>query len=95
MLEDDVSGPNVTYQDVKSKVDELPPADLTKVMEYIEFLMYKHQESIESEKSVAEQRTPYRVVTKLGGILKDYRITEQDIAEARKEMSKGFGEIDL
>ena len=86
---------DVTYQDVKSKVDELPPDDLSKVLEYIEFLMYKHQETEVPEQRVAEQQTPYRVVAKLGGILKDYPISEQDIAEARKEMSKGFGEIDL
>lgn len=83
------------YQDVKSKVDQLPPDDLVKVLEYIEFLIYKHQESDQPEHGVAEQETPYRVVVKLEGLLKDYPITDEDIAEARKEMWKGFGEIDL
>jgi len=85
---------DVTYQDVKSKVDELPPDDLTKVLEYIEFLMYKH-ESPEPKKRVADQQTPYHVAVKLEGLWEDYNVSDEDIAAARKEMWAGFGEIDL
>jgi hypothetical protein len=73
-----MSSPSVTHQEVKSKLDELSPDELPKVLDYIEFLMHKHQESSEPASQIAEQETPYRVVAKLEGVLKDHPITEED-----------------
>jgi len=83
------------YQDVKAKVDKLPPDDLGKVLEYIEFLTFKRQQAEPSEKRVVEPETPYRVVVKLEGLWEGHDISDEDIAAARKEMWAGFGEIDL
>jgi len=85
----------VAWQDIKSRLDNLPAADWPKVLEFIEFLVFQRDEGRQAQDRVSEKQTPYRVAVKLEGLLKDYPITEEDIAAARKEMWAGFGEIEL
>lgn len=75
-----------TWKEIESRLTDLPPDDLAKVLEYLDFLAFKREHRQEEGERLAEQQTPYRVVAKLGGLLKDYPITDEDIAAARKEM---------
>lgn len=83
------------HQDLESRLGELQPDDLTKVLEYIDFLAFKRRQSELSGKTVAEHETPYRVAVKLEGLWEDHDINDADISTARKEMWAGFGEMDL
>jgi len=83
-----------TWKEIESRLTDLPPDDLAKVLEYLDFLAFKREHVQEEGERLAEQQTPYRVVAKLGGLLKNYPITDEDIAAARKEMWSGFGEFD-
>ncbi len=85
----------VTWQEIKSRLDDLPHNDWPKVLEFIEFLAFQHTRDRRPPDRVTEQKTAYRITVKLGGLLKDYPIDEEEIAAARKEMWAGFGEMEL
>jgi hypothetical protein len=84
-----------TWQEIESRLAELPPEDLPEVLEFIDFLAFKREKRQEAQDQIAEQQTPYRVTVKLGGLWADYPISDEEIAATRKEMWAGFGEIDL
>ncbi|MGD8625981.1 MAG: hypothetical protein PVJ34_15700 [Anaerolineae bacterium] len=80
-----------TWQEIENRLAELPPEDLPKVLEYIQFLTFQREQDPLAHKHIAEEQTPYRVVANLEGLLKDYPIADEDVATARKEMWAGFG----
>ncbi|MFB0535445.1 MAG: hypothetical protein ACETWR_10725 [Anaerolineae bacterium] len=60
-------------------LDELPPESLREVQQFLDFLRFKNQN---------RARQP---ALALGGLLDGYRFTEEDIAQARREM---WGRVD-
>ena len=87
-----LAGP--TWQEIETRLAELPPEDLPKVLEYIQFLTFRREQDPHVQKRIAEGQPPYRIVANLEGLLKDYPISDDDIAAARKEMWTGFGEFE-
>jgi ABC-type Fe3+-citrate transport system substrate-binding protein len=78
-----MESPAVTKEKVVKALDELPPEQLLEVNRFIEFLHFKSEEE------------PKQVI-RLGGLWKDLTpVTEEDIAEARREMWGRFGERKL
>ena len=63
-----------TKEEIIQTLDALPPESLADVHQFLEFLRFKNRERA-GEPAVA-----------LGGLLEGYRFTEQDIAQARREM---------
>ncbi len=84
----------ITWQEIESRLDELPQEDWPTLLDFLDFLLFRRKKA-QMPPHPAESPTPYRVRVKLGGLLKDYPISDEDIAEARREMWAGFGEIDL
>ncbi len=66
-----------TREQIMQRLLGLPPESLREVEEFLDFLHYK-QERREGGAGVA-----------LGGILAGYRFTEEEIADARREMWSG------
>lgn len=83
-----------TWQAIESRLAELPPDDLSKVLDFLDFLAFKREQD-QVQQKVSEPQTPYRVAVKLEGLWADYEISDEEIAAARKEMWAGFGEIEL
>ena len=77
-----MSTASVTPSALYRKLKKLPPSSLSEVDHFIDFLQFKTQ----------REGAPKRVV-RLGGLWKDTPpITEEDIAEARREMWGSLGE---
>lgn len=80
-----------THEDPKHRllalIDELPDEALAEVVSFAEFQRYKLAQMVPPP-------TPYRPV-KVGGLWKGIQISDEDIAEARREMWEGFGEREL
>jgi hypothetical protein len=73
----------VTKDDVIRALDELPAESLVEVRRFVDFMRFK------------AQSRPRKLV-KLGGLWKDWPpITDEDIAQARREMWGSFGEREL
>ena len=62
-------------------LDNLPPEGLSEVQQFLDFLCFKQGVQL------------YQPPVALGGILKGYRFTRQDIARARTEMWSRFSDI--
>lgn len=75
--------PQITPQKVYDALKSLPDESLERVWEYIEFVRYSQRNNKRSD------------IIKLGGILAEYDIdiSEDDIADARKEIWRHLGEI--
>lgn len=75
---------NITPQYIYQNLLELPNESLTVIWEFIEFMKYKKQRISSETPSV-----------KLGGLLRYFNvdITENDIAQARREMWGNLGEF--
>ena len=58
-------------------LDLLPDSMVNEVLTFTEYLQYKHNRTAPP--------TPFEPIT-LGGLWKDVSITDEDIAEVRKEM---------
>jgi len=70
-------------EDVVNALDDLPPESVSELIAFIEFLRFK------------SQKQPPRLI-KLGGLWQDLPpVSENDIAEARREMWGQFGEREL
>ena len=70
----------VTKDQIIAAIDDLPPERLPELGEFIEFLRFKSGQ-------------PSKRLIRLGGLWKDLSpITDQDIAEARREMWGRFAE---
>jgi len=74
------------WQEIESKLAQLPEDDLHEVLDFLDYLAFKREKAQLAEGHLAEQKAPYRVVAKLEGILKDHPLTDEDLAAARKEM---------
>lgn len=69
--------------DLARSLSNLPVESLDEVSQFVEYLQFK------------AQHQP-REIVRLGGLCKDYEpITEEDIAQARREMWGHVGERDL
>lgn len=68
---------------------KLPPDSLRDLAKYVEFLQYK-ADSDKTEKAT----TDIKLIVKLGGILKGVDVSPEALAEARRELWHGFGEIE-
>ncbi len=68
-----------TKEQIIYMLDRLPPESLREVQQFLDFLRFKSQEQAR-EPAIA-----------LGGLLNGYRFTEEDIAQARREM---WGRVD-
>jgi hypothetical protein len=68
-----------TKEQIIHALDELPPESLHEVQQFLDSLRFKNQER-------AHEPAPA-----LGGLLAGYRFTEEDIAQARREM---WGRVD-
>jgi len=68
-----------TKEQIIHTLNELPPWSLLEVQRFLDFLRFRTQERTR-ESAVA-----------LGGLLNGYRFTEEDIAQARREM---WGRVD-
>ncbi len=75
---------NITPQYLYQILLDLPNESLAVILEFIEFMKYKKQHVSSEAPSV-----------KLGGLLRDANvdITENDIAQARREMWGHLGEL--
>jgi len=69
----------LTKAQILRMLDELPPESLHEVQQFLDFLRFKRQE-----------RTGVPAIA-FGGLLDGYRFTEEDIAQARREM---WGRVD-
>lgn len=74
-------------QQISKVLDTLPEDKLSEVALFLEYLQYK-----QGHKSA--QRTPYTPVV-MGNLWAGVTITDDDIAEVRRDMWQGFGEKDL
>jgi hypothetical protein len=83
---EDVATESDTKQRLLDAIDALPEKALAEVASFVEYQRYKH--------GLEQASTPYEPVA-LGGLWKGVTITEEDIAEARKEMWGNFGERDF
>jgi hypothetical protein len=72
-------------QHILATLDSLPEESLSEVATFLEFLQYKH---------AGQRQTPY-VPVALGGLWQDISISDEDIAEVRREMWSSFGEREL
>ena len=64
----------MTKEQIIRALDELTPESLREVQQYLDFLRFKNQ------------RGKCEPTAALGGLLDGYQFTEQDIAQARREM---------
>ena len=69
----------VTKEQIIYTLDELPPESLREVQQFLDFLRFKSRKRA-NEPAVA-----------IGGLLEGYRFTDEDIAQARREM---WGRVD-
>lgn len=73
----------VTKQLIIDELEALPPESFPELQAFIEFLRFK------------SEKEPKKLI-QLGGLWKDLPpVTEEDIAEARREMWGQFGEREL
>jgi hypothetical protein len=78
---------NGTKQQVLAILDTLPEETLKEVIEFLDYLQYKLEQR-------APRQTPYEPVA-LGGLWEGVTISDEDIAEVRREMWGDFGGRDL
>ena len=65
---------SITKEDIIEELDQLPPESLSELQAFIQFLRFK-----------SEKKSPQPI--RLGGLWKDLPpLTEEDIAQARREM---------
>jgi hypothetical protein len=90
-----MSSSTAILEEIQARVAEMPAGDLPRLLEYLDSLDFGRRKTETTDEEKREQKTPFRVVVKLGGLWKDHPISDEEIAAARKEMWTGFGEIDL
>jgi len=78
---------NGLKQQLLAVLDTLPEAALEEVATFLGYLQYKLGWG-------TSQPTPYKPIA-LGGLWADVTITDEDIAEVRREMWGKFGEDEL
>ena len=83
----------ITWQEIETRLNELPQEDWPTLLDFLDFLRFRRTKS-RTPPRLAEPRTPYRVAVKLEGLWSDYPISDEEIADARREMWAGFGELE-
>ncbi len=78
-------------QQVVTILDTLPEETLTEVATFLDYLQYKLEHHPAGNSVPPFQQTPYKPVA-LGGLWEGITITDEDIAEVRREMWSNFGE---
>jgi hypothetical protein len=73
-----------TWQEIESRLAELAPDELPEVIDFLDYLAFRREKAQQADDRLAESQTPYRVVVKLQGLLKDYPITDSEVEAARK-----------
>jgi len=81
-------------QQVMTILDTLPEETLTEVVTFLDYLQYRLKHPPAGMIVPPSQQTPYKPVA-LGGVWEGITITEEDIAEVRREMWSNFGEREL
>ena len=71
---------------IVAELNQLPEEALREVAMFVEYQRYKINQ---------EQEDPPHKPIALGGLWKGVKITEEDIAEARKEMWGNFGDREV
>ncbi|MGH2534874.1 MAG: hypothetical protein ACRDJW_21650 [Thermomicrobiales bacterium] len=71
-----------------AEVRDLPDEALAEVVQFLEYQRYK------VEQQDKPYDTPYRPVA-LGGLFREFDLSEEEIAEARQEMWGNFGDRDF
>lgn len=74
--------PTVTKEAIQRVLDELPEESLAEVWKFLDYLRFKAQAARQEQ------------VIGLGGLLEGYNFSEEEIAEARREMWSQLGEDD-
>ncbi|HID87730.1 MAG TPA: hypothetical protein EYP55_10195 [Anaerolineae bacterium] len=74
--------PTVTKEAIQRVLDELPEESLAEVWKFLDYLRFKAQAARQEQ------------VIGLGGLLEGYNFSEEEIAEARREMWGQLGEDD-
>jgi hypothetical protein len=82
-----VAEKNPTKEHIIELLDELPQESLAAVADFVQYQRYKQLQK--------EPRTTRFRPTPLGGLMAGVTITEEDIAEARREMWGKFSDDDL
>jgi len=73
----------VDKDELIKSLDSLPPESLVEVRQFVDYLRYRSEQ-------------PSRRIVRLGGLWKDWPpITDEDLAQSRREMWGRFGERDL
>jgi hypothetical protein len=75
-------------------LDELPEETLTEVVRFLDYLQYRLERHTVDTAVPSSQQTPYKPVA-LGGLWEGVTITDEDIAEVRREMWGDFGAREL
>jgi hypothetical protein len=75
-------------------LDKLPEETLAEVARFLDYLQYRLEHYSLDTAIPSSQPTPYKPVA-LGGLWEGVMITDEDIAEVRREMWSGFGEREL
>ena len=81
-------------QQVVTILDTLPEETLAEVTTFLDYLQYKLKHHPTDTDVPSSQQTPYKPVA-LGGLWEGVTITDEDIAEVRREMWSNFGERKL
>lgn len=81
---------NVLIEMIFEQARQLPPESLSDLAKYVEFLTYKT-----SGDWVEDHPISVAQITKLDGILEGFDFSPEVLAEARRELWSGFGDIDL
>jgi len=74
-----MNGQAMTKERIVNMLDELPPEHLYDVQQFLDFLRFKSQKGSE----------PSAVA--LGGLLEGYHFSDEEIAQARREMWSRVG----
>jgi len=74
----------VTREKIIGAIEELPAQALPEIAEFISFLQFKLGQAASSGEP------PYQPV-RLGGLWQSAQISDEDIADVRREMWQGFG----
>ncbi len=80
---------NVLIEQIYEQARQLPPERLADLAEFMEFLTFKASRDTMQHRPVEVAR-----IVKLEGILAGYDVSPEALAEVRRELWHGFGELD-
>lgn len=80
---------NVLIERIYEQARQLPPESLTDLAKFMEFLTFKASSDTTEDRLVDVSQ-----IMKLEGILVGYDVSPEALAETRRELWAGFGELD-